>query len=75
MDSERGPGMSAAPDWAAIFKRHPELTPPGYLEACLDMAERPARKAKRAKGSSSRKPVIESRKATAARRANRCVAM
>ena len=61
MASERGPGMSAAPDWAEIFKRHPELEPPGYLEACLDMAERrgqrPARGKSRGKGKKGREPV------------------
>jgi hypothetical protein len=29
------------PDWRAIFTLRPELAPPGYDEAFLDMAENP----------------------------------
>jgi hypothetical protein len=56
--------MSAAPDWAAIFKRHPELTPPGYLEACLDMAERRGQRPARGKsrGKKRKEPRLPSLK-------------
>jgi hypothetical protein len=26
--------ISPAPDWAAIFKKRPDLEPPGYRETC-----------------------------------------
>lgn len=35
------PKISPAPDWVAIFSRHPELDPPGYAEVFIDMIENP----------------------------------
>lgn len=31
---------SSAPNWTAIFAKHPELKPPGYLETCQAIEER-----------------------------------
>jgi len=35
------PHISPAPDWGEIFKRHPDLQPPGYLEAIKSFEENP----------------------------------
>jgi len=60
-------------DWNEVFKRRPDLAPPGYEEACLAgkaaSAERYKKNGfKRAKGSNARKPLRESRQAADARR-------
>ena len=51
------------PDWRAIFTLRPELVPPGYDEAFLDMLEnpreRPARGTVRGKGEEARWPSVK----------------
>lgn len=60
-------------DWTAIFAKRPDLAPPGYYEAMADAQAISAKRyeihgRKRAKGSNSSKPRIESRQAADARR-------
>ena len=51
------------PDWRAIFTLRPDLDPPGYDEAFLDMLEnpreRPARGTVRGKGKEARFPSLK----------------
>jgi len=60
-------------DWGEIFRRRPDLSPPGYEEAVRDAkliseARYEKHGRKRAKGSNARKPLQESRQAADARK-------
>ena len=60
-------------DWTELFKRRPDLSPPGYEEAVRDAkaiseARYEKHGRKRAKGSNAKKPLQESRQVADARK-------
>ena len=60
-------------DWTELFKKRPDLSPPGYEEAVRDVkaiseARYEKHGRKRAKGSNAKKPLQESRQAADARK-------